>query len=418
MAARPGKPKTPDPDAPVLGILGGGQLGRMLAESALRQGLKPVVLAASAKVPAAIPGVELHVGPLDDPEALADLVDWVDHLTVENEFLDLGRVEAALSRRPEVRIRPGLDAIAVSQDKLAQKRLFVRLGIPTAPWEVVHPATLEADLRRVGARFGHRFVLKWSRFGYDGHGNHVVTSPEDLARPELARFCERGVAQGAELYAEAMIDFQAELAMVSTRDAAGAQVCFPLVISRQERGVCREVLGPATALGVAAEVAEQARSVLGSLGAHLDWCGTFAVEFFLDADGKLLANEMAPRVHNTGHYTLWHDEPSQFDLHVQAVTGRPLQAPAVRGLVAMRNLLGPWDVSRGLPCAPPRRAPPAGVDLYWYDKTTVSPGRKMGHLTGRAHAPEALEALLAAMRAYEAAVWDDLERSMDDGEGP
>ncbi len=249
MATRPVQLKLPAPDAPALGILGGGQLGRMLAESALRQGLRPVVLATSAEVPAAIDGVDLHVGALDDPDALEALVAQVNHLTVENEFLDLGRIEAALAGKPSVHIRPGLDAIAVSQDKLAQKRLFSRLGIPTAPWEVVHPARLEADLARVGRRFGHRFVLKWSRFGYDGHGNHVVTSATGLGDPELARFCERGVAKGAELYAEAMIDFRCELAMVSTRSAAGEQVYFPLVESRQERGVCREVLGPATALG-------------------------------------------------------------------------------------------------------------------------------------------------------------------------
>ena len=418
MATRPVQLKLPAPDAPALGILGGGQLGRMLAESALRQGLRPVVLATSAEVPAAIDGVDLHVGALDDPDALEALVAQVDHLTVENEFLDLGRIEAALAGKPSVHIRPGLDAIAVSQDKLAQKRLFSRLGIPTAPWEVVHPARLEADLARVGRRFGHRFVLKWSRFGYDGHGNHVVTSATGLGDPELARFCERGVAKGAELYAEAMIDFRCELAMVSTRSAAGEQVYFPLVESRQERGVCREVLGPATALGGGPALDEAARSVLGTLGAHLAWSGTFAVEFFLDADGSLLANEMAPRVHNTGHYTLFGDEPSQFDLHVQAVCGLELKAPAVRGLVAMRNLLGPWDVARGRPCPPPRREPPAGVDLYWYFKTTVSPGRKMGHLTGRADTPEALEDLLEAMRAYEQAVWRDLERSADDGEGP
>lgn len=393
---------------PRLGILGGGQLARMLAESAMRHGLRVAVLAEAADAPAAIPGVDLVLGALDEPAALEALAARCDVLTVENEFLDLDRLGAVVARHPSVHLHPSRPAIALAQDKLEQKRVFSRLGIPTAEYTLVRVASLDDDLRRAAGRFPGGFVLKWSRFGYDGRGNRVVGRPGAAERDAIAEFCRAGEAAGATIYAERRVDFAAEVAMVSTRAHDGRQVFFPLVVSRQDHGVCREVFGPATAFGVAADIERDVAGHMAALATDLDYCGTFAVEWFIDRDGALLANEMAPRVHNTGHYTLFGDEPSQFDLHVQAVTGRPLSAPAVRDPFVMRNLLGPFLLRGAHPCPAPSEPPPPGTLLYWYDKRTVSAGRKMGHLTGRAAIAGAIERMRDALRDYERRFWAGL----------
>jgi 5-(carboxyamino)imidazole ribonucleotide synthase len=377
----------------------------MISEAALRQGLGVVVLARSADEPAAIEGVELVIGGIDDEAALRAFVERVDWLTIENELLDLDRVRAALERRPEVPFLPALSGVEVAQDKLEQKRAFERLGIPTAAFEILRADQLEAELARLGARFPGGFVLKWSRGGYDGRGNYLVRDPAAASAKDVEVFCRNGWSAGATIYAEECVDFQCELAMVSTRALDGEQAFFPLVVSRQEDGVCREVVGPATELGIDVETERLATDILRTLGGALELTGTFAVELFLCRDGRVLVNEMAPRVHNTGHYTLFGDEPSQFDLHVQAITRTPLATPSVRGIAAMRNLLGPSWIAQGQPCPAPTESPPPGATLYWYEKRDVSPGRKMGHLTGRVSSVEELPGMLEAMRAYEDQFW-------------
>ena len=222
----------------------------------------------------------------------------------------------------------------------------------------------------------------------------------------IQRFCDRGRATGAEIYAEARIDFAHEVAMIAARAADGTQRTFPLVATHQERSVCREVLGPATALGLPARLEVEARAWMGLLAEELDFIGAFAVELFVDARGRMLVNEMAPRVHNSGHYSLWRGDASQFDLHVQAVTGRPLAQPSPRGpVVLMRNVLGPEDLVGRLRCERPALAPPPGSELLWYGKPVATRGRKMGHLVGRAATPEAGERLAARMAAWEERYW-------------
>ena len=388
-----------------LGILGGGQLARMLAQAALRRGIEVHVLAKARRAPAAIEGVEIVVGGFDDAHALDALFARCDVVTLENEFLDLPCLERVLKRHPDVPLRPAPSGIATAQDKLEQKRVFARLGLPTAEHETLRAETCTEDLKRLHARFPEGFVLKQSRFGYDGKGNLVVDGPDDPAWARAGAFCAKGEAVGATIYAERKIDFEAEVAMVLTRTPAGEHRHFPLVVSRQERGVCREVLGPATELGIDPKLEADTVEMLRALGDELELTGSYALELFLTRDGKLLVNEMAPRVHNTGHYSLFGDEPSQFDLHVEAVMGLPLSAPAPRGLVAMRNLLGPWDLKEPRACPAPSEPPPEGTLLVWYDKGKVSRGRKMGHLTARAESRQALDQVLAAMEAWETRFW-------------
>lgn len=391
-----------------LGIIGGGQLARMLAEAALSQGTSVVVLSPERAVPAAIAGVELILGELDDEAALAQLCARVDRITIENEFLALDRIAAVLARHPRVSMHPSPAGIAIAQDKLAQKQLFEQLGVVTAAWEVVDIGCLPSELARLWQRFPDGFVLKWSRFGYDGHGNLVVGASTKPRQEAIAEFCAAAERVGSRIYAERLIDFRAELALVCTRTDAGAREVFPLVVSVQQHGVCCEVYGPATQLGFAGSLERLAVSWIERVGDALELCGSFALELFVDRDGQLLANELAPRVHNTGHYTRFADEPSQFDLHVQAVTDRPLQRPTVEGFVAMRNLLGPRWLTATQACPSPSTPPPPGVELEWYDKTSVSAGRKMGHLTGRAQSAAELDSLRAAMAEYEQRLWATL----------
>jgi 5-(carboxyamino)imidazole ribonucleotide synthase len=396
---------------PRLGILGGGQLALMLAEAAVRQGASPVVLAPTDDAPAAAAAHDLVVGALDDPAALRRLLARVDVVTLENEFLDLARIGDAGRASPYVPLRPGAGAVSVAQDKLAQKRLFADLNVPAAPHLVIDADDRDRDLARAHERFPGGFVLKWSRFGYDGRGNLVVHDAADPGPAAVREFRARAVARGAVVYAERKVDFAAELAMVGARDADGRMVCFPLVESRQERGVCRETRGPATALGFDPALDDAARATLAAVGEALELRGVFAIEFFLDRDGRLLANEMAPRVHNTGHFTLFGEEPSQFDLHVQAVIGRPLSTPhAPAGITVMRNVLGPWDVAPGASCAMPRIAPPGGAQLTWYGKSAAFAGRKLGHVTGRAADAAAADALLDDLAAWEVRYWRDHAR--------
>ncbi len=388
-----------------IGILGGGQLALMLADAARRAGLRPLIMATSAREPAVLAGHEAVVGKLDDPGDLDGFLARVDVVTIENEFIDLPRLRAALERRPGVRLRPGFAAIGLAQDKLAQKTLFARLGIRSADFEILEDDEGRTGVERLARRFPEGFVLKWSRFGYDGRGNLLV-DPARLPTPEeIEDFLHAGRARGAKIYAERRIDFVAELAMVAARGLDGTQTRLPLVETRQEGGVCRELRGPAAAFGFDAALEGEAGEVLARLGAELDFCGAFAVEFFLDRDGGLLINEMAPRVHNSGHYSLWRDDVSQFDLHVLAVTGRPAPAPRGAGMRLMRNVLGPADRPGRLPCPAPVEAPPPGVVLHWYGKDEAAPGRKMGHLTGRAESSEEAARILAAMTDWEARFW-------------
>lgn len=399
-----------------LGILGGGQLARMLAEAAHRRGLQVAALARGPRPPVAIAGVTVLEGALDDEEALDALFAASDVVTLENEFLDLSKLRRVMRRHPRVPLRPSLRGVAVAQDKLEQKRVFARLGFPTADF-VALDAPDEADLAALHERFAQGFVLKQSRFGYDGKGNLLIDGPDDPRNERALAFCRAGEAQGATLYAERKVDFAAEVAMVLTRSPDGTHQSFPLVLSRQERGVCREVLGPAAALGIDPSFDERIAQMLVALGGALNLSGTYALELFVTQDGELLVNEMAPRVHNTGHYTRYGDEPSQFDLHVEAVTGQPLSQPRVSGLVAMRNLLGPWTLPPRRPCPPPREPPPPGIELSWYGKTTVSAGRKMGHLTARARNLRELDEVRSTMARYEARLWQEAANHWND-KGP
>jgi 5-(carboxyamino)imidazole ribonucleotide synthase len=385
-----------------IGILGGGQLARMLAEQAYRLGLSVVVYAEERDSPAAQVCRDARFGALNDRDALAAFFRNVDVVAFENEFVDTSLLrECAAEAR--VTFVPSLETIATLQDKLNQKRILTDANVPTARYIVVEPGEGDAAfIERAFAMSPRGVVFKWSRMGYDGHGVFIARTPD----PSLESFFERGRARGGEIYAEEAVDFVRELAMVMTVSRDGADsIAYPLVVSRQERGICREVRGPARLFGVAAQLEDAARDACARVAAATNLGGTFALEFFETAGGALLVNEIAPRVHNTGHYSQNACSASQFENHIRAVAALPLAAIHSAPAFAMYNILGPDAMDRAAEgTAPPLPGP--GTHVHWYGKSRIKPWRKLGHVNAVAGSAAEIEERIEEMHAIELA-WSD-----------
>jgi 5-(carboxyamino)imidazole ribonucleotide synthase len=372
-----------------IGVLGAGQLSRMLAEAAGPLGLHVLALGEKADDPAS-EFAEIVLGKLDDEAALGQLFDRTKTIVLENEFVDCAALERAGKPRG-VRFVPALGAISVVQDKIGQKRLLASAQVPSAPWIARETGEVPAAFaERARQAFGPRFVLKWARLGYDGKG---VFLGEEGRAADAAAFCARADERGIEIFAEQRVLFKRELAMVAALSIHGKFVHWPLVVSRQESGICRTVSGPASGLGVPPSIEVQAARACERVARALELHGVFAIEFFETDGGELLANEIAPRVHNSGHYTQDASQTSQFENHWRAVLGRELgETTSAPGFV-MVNLIGPPGVSRAvgpgdLP-EPLRRG-----KIHWYGKRELRDGRKMGHLNAEVASASDVPALV------------------------
>ena len=398
MHPAPLPPLSPPPGTAV-GLLGGGQLARMLAQAALELGLRPVVLAQRPDDPAALVCRDVVEGDARDAAALRAFLSRVSLVAFENEFVPCEALERAAVGLP-VRFGPGLGVLGRLRDKLGQKAALAELGVPSAPFIVYAEGEpfepwVEGARRAFG---GAGCVLKWSCFGYDGKGTLVLDAAGPLPAGVVA-FCDEALARGAKLFAEERVAFRRELAVCAAHSTAGEFAAYPLVVTRQERGVCVEVRGPARALGLDAGLEARAADYARRLATGLGLTGVFAVELFALASGDLWVNEIAPRVHNSGHFTLDAAETSQFENHWRALLGLPLGSTESRApAFVMQNLLGPEGVhaaAAGLPLPPVE----AGTHLHWYGKAELRPGRKLGHLNGVAASPDAVDALAAALAA-------------------
>jgi 5-(carboxyamino)imidazole ribonucleotide synthase len=327
-----------------VGVIGGGQLGRMLALAGVPLGLSFRFLDPAPEAPAREVG-ELLVGAYDDPELLDRLAAGAEVVTYEFE-----NVPVAAARR--VGALPGPAALEAAQDRLEEKRLFRRLGIPTAP--------LDDEVRDFPA------LLKTRRLGYDGKGQRLVQT-----RP--------GSDPGHVL--EGLVPFDRELSLLAVRGRDGDTRFYPLVQNVHEGGILRRTTAPAED-APQAEAEEFAARLLD----ELDYVGVLALELF-DVGGELVANELAPRVHNTGHWTIEGAETSQFENHLRAVLGLPLGSTAARGESVMLNLIGTSPPAADVLALP-------GAHLHLYGKAP-RPGRKLGHVTLLAPEPERLQALEA-----------------------
>lgn len=347
------------PFGSTIGIVGGGQLGRMLAIAAARLGYRTLVLEPQADCPAAQVANRQIVAAYDDAKALGELARASDVVTYEFENVP---VDAARLLEAEAAVFPPSRALEVSQDRLTEKQFLNGIGIATAPFAAVDS---EDDLDRELARFRGAGVLKTRRFGYDGRGQRVFRDAESTR----GVFAEMG---GASLILEGFVTFEREISLIAARDADGALAAYDPAENIHRGGILHSSTVPAS---ISPETADAARLAAFAILEALDYVGVIGVEFFVIADGAILVNEIAPRVHNSGHWTEAACAVSQFEQHIRAVAGLPLGDTRRHCDCVMENLIGE-DVARAAELI---REP--DLALHLYGKSEVRPGRKMGHFT-------------------------------------
>jgi 5-(carboxyamino)imidazole ribonucleotide synthase len=349
---------------PTVGVVGAGQLARMMAPPAVGLGVRLRVLAERADDPAAQVISEVTVGDYRDLATLRAFAAGCDVLTFDHEHVPTEHLEALEAEG--VKVRPGSAALVHGQDKLVMRRRLTAIGVPVPRWAPVSsPADLAAFL---AAEPSGRGVLKTARGGYDGKGVRVVGSTDEAAD---------WLAAGAPLLVEELVAFGRELAVLVARSPSGQAVAYPVVESVQVDGVCREVYAPAP--GLLEEHALAAQEAALRIAQALEVTGLMAVELF-DTPAGVLVNELALRPHNTGHWTIEGAVTSQFEQHLRAVLDLPLGAPTPLGAHAvMANVLG-GDVPDLYPAYLHCMARDPGLKIHVYGKE-VRPGRKVGHVT-------------------------------------
>jgi len=366
----------------VLGVLGGGQLGRMFAIAARRLGYRVHVFAPDSDSPSGqLADLEV-TAPYTDLDALRTFARGVDVVTFEFENVPVEAIDAVAAFAP---VRPSAFALHTAQQRVREKRFLADHGIPTAPF--ASAATLD-ELWDAVAHVGTPAVIKTAAFGYDGKGQHKVASPADVEHIWTAIGHQEAVV-------EKFVSLQAEVSIVAARGADGQVALYPPFENRHRNHILDLTTVPAAIPPAAAErAAEITRAILE----ELQYVGVLCVEFFLSTDGDLLVNELAPRPHNSGHLTVDAAVTSQFEQQVRAVCGLPLGSPEIPRPAAMANLLGDlWADGEPNWAAACRLG---DVKLHLYGKADPRPGRKMGHLTVAARSVhEAQDRVIAARDA-------------------
>ena len=348
------------PPNAVVGIVGGGQLGRMSAMAAARLGYRCHILTPEPDSPAAQVAARSFVGDYEDPALLRAFATSVDVVTFEFENVSAAGLDLLQSLRP---VRPSPSVLRISQDRTIEKAFVNQAGAPTAPWAAIER---RADLAAAVAAVGLPGVLKTTRGGYDGKGQATVHHFADLEQQ-----WER--LEPKPLILEALIGFEREISVIVARSGDGAAVAFDPVENRHRNHILDITIAPAA---IPAAVADRATATALRVAAAAEIVGLLAVEMFVLADGSVLVNELAPRPHNSGHWTIDACPVSQFDLHIRAIAGLPLP-PARRHMDAvMKNLIGPEDMAHW----PAILATP-GLIPHLYGKSEAREGRKMGHVT-------------------------------------
>lgn len=356
-----------------IGILGGGQLGRMLALAGYPLGLRFRVLDLSPDAPAG-QLTELMVADFNDTDALKRFAAGLDLVTYEFENVP---VDAARFLNRRVPVYPPPAALESAQDRITEKSFFERLGIPTPPF-----ARVDAwdDLRNAISTIGLPAVLKTRRYGYDGKGQFIIRKTEDAATAWQS-------LGGVPLILEGYVEFEREMSIIAVRSRSGETAFYPIVENHHRDGILRMSLCPAP--GAGSELQSQAEDYASRVMKELNYVGVLAIEFF-ELEGKLFANEMAPRVHNSGHWTIEGAETSQFENHLRAVIGLPLGSTANLSHSAMINLIGTIPDFRTILAAP-------DTHLHLYGKA-ARPNRKLGHITIRAKDALSLQSQIDVVR--------------------
>jgi 5-(carboxyamino)imidazole ribonucleotide synthase len=350
----------PLPPNATIGLVGGGQLGRMSALAAARLGYRCHILTREQNSPAGQVSAAVTISDYLDPVGLRAFAAGVDVISFEFENISAEGLDLLASLKP---VRPAPGILRISQDRVAEKSFVNGVGVPTAPWRRV--GTLD-ELRAAAAELGLPAVLKTTREGYDGKGQRTLRDPDQLA-PAFLELSPK------PLILERFVDFAQEISVVIARGADGTLSAFDAVENRHRNHILDLTVAPAR---VPVAVVEQAQAIACTIAMALDLVGLLAVEMFVDADGRVLVNEIAPRPHNSGHWTIDACPASQFELHVRAIAGLPLPAATRHSDAVMKNLVGPEEIALW----PAILATP-GLIPHLYGKADARPGRKMGHVT-------------------------------------
>lgn len=350
----------PLPPNATIGLVGGGQLGRMSAMAAARLGYRCHILTREVDSPAAQVAHGVTISDYSDPVSLRAFAAQVDVISFEFENVSAEGLELLASLKP---VRPSPDVLRLSQDRLAEKTFLNGAGAPTAPWA---PVGSFAELEAAVGQLGLPAVLKTTRLGYDGKGQAMLRAPEDLA-PAWERLSPK------PLVLEGFVDFSREISVVVARGADGTVSSFDTVENRHRNHILDLTLAPAR---ITPEVDAAAQATAHRVAEAIGLVGLLAVEMFVDRDGRVLVNEIAPRPHNSGHWTIDACPASQFEMHIRAIAGLPLPPATRHSDAVMKNLVGPeetalWPDILGTP----------GLIPHLYGKAEAHPGRKMGHVT-------------------------------------
>lgn len=348
------------PPNATIGIIGGGQLGRMSAMAAARLGYRCHILTPEPDSPAAQVSAACTLGEYEDADVLRRFAGAVDVITFEFENVSAEGLDLLASLRP---VHPSPAVLRVSQDRVTEKSFLADAGVPTAPWQAVDSL---AGLHAAVAVIGLPAVLKTTRLGYDGKGQAVLRDTADIG-PAWDTLDPK------PLVLEGLVPFACEVSVIVARGADGAGTVFDVMENRHRAGILDLTLAPAR---VAPGTAAEAQRVAWRIAESLALIGLLTVEMFVDQSGRVLVNEIAPRPHNSGHWTIDACPASQFELHVRAVAGLPLPPGRRHADAVMKNLVGPEETALW-----PQVVATPNLIPHLYGKAEARPGRKMGHVT-------------------------------------
>ncbi len=350
----------PLPPNATIGLVGGGQLGRMSALAAARLGYRCHILTRETDSPAAQVSHAVTISNYSDPVSLRAFAGAVDVISFEFENVSAEGLDLLAAIRP---VRPAPSVLRISQDRIEEKSFLNAAGVATAPWL---PVTSRAELEAAVGQLGLPAVLKTTRLGYDGKGQATLRTAQ-----ELAAAWER--LHPKPLVLEGFVDFAQEISVIVARGADGAMAVFDTVENRHRDHILNLTLAPAR---IAEPVGQAAQTIARRVAEALDLIGLLAVEMFVDATGRVLVNEIAPRPHNSGHWTIDACPVSQFELHIRAIAGLTLPQAVRHSDAVMKNLIGPEGMALW-----PRAVASPGLIPHLYGKSEALPGRKMGHVT-------------------------------------